>query len=673
MRPRGRLHGHLRRGLAASLLVHLNVLGPLIVATFLLAAREEAQKPDEVDVAFENVTPEELPADLPALDDTPPPDKKAPEPLKPKKDLKAPEKVAEVKPPPPEPEVVVPPEPERAAEPPPPPPPIEKKREKVVNLDNDKEVEPPPDAKYLAQKNNRAEQETRATNTNLEREEQGEEASRTDESKADAPEPGDAKTKVAELEEQKSLAGRKAPETTPRLSPQSPTLEDERQTPPRPALALRDRPPQPHEITPETVDPSLPKTRDGMIGRPSPQKPKGADAPSGAERERDMKLALTGKDYEYLFGAEAKAERALAQKQRSTREGRHSERMARVRAALENFIPEVKPGNQTALNTRADPFAAFIDRMHRNIHKLWGYGALEDWDELPASSPFNDETLMTKLEIVMNADGTVHKVTVVRPSRYLAFDVAAIDAVFSAGPFPEPPRQIRSGNGKIYVHWNFHRDAHQCATTGASPFILDNAPAGGEREPEPGHLGHSHPPGASRGVAAAGAGTQTGEPVTGDGTRADGPRRLERFPESGPRLAHAAGAATEDGSTMPRSDDEAAMRLVRDWFAAFSRGDVGAMTARAAFPFRASGVTVGNQSELGRMLEGVLAESSQRTVRALSVETAAGLRRRLGKLPPGLDDGSGLLFGLGQLEADTLVMILAQTKQGWKVTGLIRR
>ena len=29
--------------------------------------------------------------------------------------------------------------------------------EKIVDLDNDKEFQPPPDAKYLAQKNNRAE------------------------------------------------------------------------------------------------------------------------------------------------------------------------------------------------------------------------------------------------------------------------------------------------------------------------------------------------------------------------------------------------------------------------------------------------------------------------------------------------------------------------------------
>ena len=67
--------------------------------------------------------------------------------------------------------------------------------------------------------------------------------------------------------------------------------------------------------------------------------------------------------------------------------------MARVQAALENFIPEVRPGNQTALNTRAAPFAAYIARMHRSIHQLWGFGQMEDWDEKAGSSPYNNPNL----------------------------------------------------------------------------------------------------------------------------------------------------------------------------------------------------------------------------------------------------------------------------------------
>ena len=83
-------------------------------------------------------------------------------------------------------------------------------------------------------------------------------------------------------------------------------------------------------------------------------RPARAAVPGGARGPRDprarttskrVKLALTGKDYEYLFGADAEADRRLASKQRSTKQGKFQQRLARVQAALENFIPEVRPGN----------------------------------------------------------------------------------------------------------------------------------------------------------------------------------------------------------------------------------------------------------------------------------------------------------------------------------------
>ena len=46
---------------------------------FVYAAREEAQRAEEVDVAFRDASSEELPADLPPLDDTVPPPRATPE------------------------------------------------------------------------------------------------------------------------------------------------------------------------------------------------------------------------------------------------------------------------------------------------------------------------------------------------------------------------------------------------------------------------------------------------------------------------------------------------------------------------------------------------------------------------------------------------------------------
>jgi len=352
-----------------------------------------------------------------------------------------------------------------------------------------------------------------------------------------------------------------------------------------------------------------------------------------------------------------------------------------VNSAFENFIPEVKPGNQTALNTRAAPFAAFIAQMHRNIHRLWGFGALEDWDELSSSSPFNDESLMTTLEIVLNRDGTVSKVTPVRASKYLPFEAAAIDVVYSAGPYADPPREIRSGNGKIYVHWSFFRDGRQCATTGVDYYILNNAPKDGDladgsdsRAPPPTAAAQPPPPEQRSPPRRLERNLGEGTPGGGGGHRRVVAAAVPE-PESAP-----SGSPEGAAAATPRSEDTAAGQLAHEWFAAFARGDIHAMTSRAGFPFRsASGVAAQKAGDLARMLTALVAETPGRSVAEITVETSAGLRKRIGKLPPGLDDGSGLLFAVTRSDGDTLILVLARSGNvatggaAWKAVGLIRR
>ena len=70
-----------------------------------------------------------------------------------------------------------------------------------------------------------------------------------------------------------------------------------------------------------------------------------------------------------------------------------------------------------------------------------------------------------------------------RSSGNTAFDGAAREIVHAAGPYPNPPKSILSGNGKVYMHWTFHRDNRACGTFGAQPFILDNAGEGDRPDP----------------------------------------------------------------------------------------------------------------------------------------------------------------------------------------------
>src|SRR5262245_55896804 len=121
-RPGTRARGHLTRGALLALLLHVHVLGPLGVVIWVLAdrheAEREAQRAQEVDVEFKDVTAAELPKDLPPLDsaapDRPEPPKPRPEArkLEPKLTEKAaqkPDDKAEKPKPEPEPEQPPPP------------------------------------------------------------------------------------------------------------------------------------------------------------------------------------------------------------------------------------------------------------------------------------------------------------------------------------------------------------------------------------------------------------------------------------------------------------------------------------------------------------------------------------------------------------------------------------
>ncbi len=719
-RAGSRARGFLSRGALLSLLLHVHLLTPIGVVIWIYAGRQqaarEAQRAQEMDVEFQDASAAELPKDLPPID--PPPDQLEPPKPQPKPKALAREKKPADKQAPPqekpkdesEKKIVAQPEPKPDA-PTPPPPDLQKAHEKIVDQESEKKEEAPPDAKYLAQDNHRAAKETNARDRTLEK--------RKNNGK-DNELPSADKDKVAELEDQKSALGRKAPDVTPHANPQVAETH-EQQDQPKSLLAMRDPAPRTHEISPETADPSLPKAADGDIAMSRPARGAPAD-PARVKAGDKVKLALAQKDFEYLFGADAEAERRLAETHRSTRKGKFAQKVARVQAALENFVPEVQPGNTTELSTRAAPFAAYIARMHRSIHKLWGFDQLEAWDELTGSSPLNDSKLATTLEAVINRDGTIDKVTIVRTSGYLGFDAAAIDVLYTAGPFPDPPREIRSPDGKIYVHWTFHRDERQCTPAYTQYFILAEKPHARERggvvdRPEaphaigggaagdasrpaagaagdaPGSTGGAATPGEAPSVPSVPSVPARAPTTTGEG----GPRRLKRFDDSRHRVAsrrldeEVAAAEEQSENAAPvaapspppaetqpsvvRAADPVARAVAEKWFKALADGDAAALTSLAVLPFKTSGKDVSKRPALTAMFTDLVGEEKAPGGRTLQLFTTAGLRAAIGKLPANVDDGSGTqLYALASNGSrDTLILILSKRGTDWKPVGLVRR
>jgi TonB family protein len=196
---------------------------------------------------------------------------------------------------------------------------------------------------------------------------------------------------------------------------------------------------------------------------------------------------ISWSQFEATFGEKELREQRdayLEQRRTKSRGGQREEDWRKFRAAVENFVDRVKPGNQTALNAAASPFAAYLAEMHRSIHREF---AMRFLPSLPlVGGAFSDPTLVTRLEIIVNNDGSLHQVGVVRTSGFTPFDYGAWNAVTKAAPFPQPPKRILSGDGRVYMRWDFYNNERQCGTFNAEPYILPNP--GGDPKPAPGPL-----------------------------------------------------------------------------------------------------------------------------------------------------------------------------------------
>ena len=153
--------------------------------------------------------------------------------------------------------------------------------------------------------------------------------------------------------------------------------------------------------------------------------------------------------------------------------------LERWRSAIENYVPSVKLGNQTALNTAYAPFATYLNSIHNRIHPIFADGFLASLDRLPNGDPMNRPELKTFLEIVLSrTDGSLVRMGVTRSSGVTAFDVGALESVARAAPFGSPPPVIVSPDGNVYLHWEFHRNPiYACSTYFAHPYILKGNPA----------------------------------------------------------------------------------------------------------------------------------------------------------------------------------------------------
>ena len=362
----------------------------------------------------------------------------------------------------------------------PPPPHEQPTRQAIQQRSQNPDVEPPPDARYIAQENQRVEEETVAKVRNYIRDDEetavgqqqkpsstlDKEGNSQDDKIADARDKQGSEARTVTEDEAKRERPDKAIDADPikaeRVTSESPNG--------RRASTTGDQPGMQRDKTITITDGAGTFT----VSRPTSTGKGGGQRAEG----RGPGTQLTWSKFEAAVGSDKLREdrRARIAEHKSSQQGVSREKTwNQFRAAIENFTPAVKPGSQTALNAAASPFASYIAAVHRRIHRQFADRFLRN---LPmfAGSPYSDPTLMTKLEIVLNGDGSVHRVGIARSSGLLPFDFGAFNSVLRAQPYPPAPDSILSGDGRVYFHWGFYKNQRQCGTFNAEPYILPNPP-----------------------------------------------------------------------------------------------------------------------------------------------------------------------------------------------------
>ena len=348
-------------------------------------------------------------------------------------------------------------------------PPVEKlSRQAIKQRSQNPDVEPPPDTNYVAEQNNRVEEETAARIRNYNDDDPNPQAGASAEADPEVMEEGNAAEQLTA--DKRDREGSEA---------RAPTPEETRRQRPKDAP---DADPREAERIARNANAGV-KGLDGRVtitdkaGTFTIRDPSRAGRKDGGKKGKGLAIEKFSQ-YQAAVGADPSRESDLARikERKSKQRGQSRDKSWKAfMAAVENFTPNVKPGNQTALNAAASPFAAYIHAVHIRIHREFADRFLRN---LPVftGSPFGDPTLRTELEIILNRDGSVHRVGVVRTSGLMPFDFGAFNSVLRGQPYPEPPKSILSGDGRVYFHWGFYRNQRQCGTFNAEPYILDNAP-----------------------------------------------------------------------------------------------------------------------------------------------------------------------------------------------------
>lgn len=123
----------------------------------------------------------------------------------------------------------------------------------------------------------------------------------------------------------------------------------------------------------------------------------------------------------------------------------------------ESLPKDVKVGSFTALNTDRYLFYTFYARMEELIRYRWESRVQTAINQLdrPTLGAIVGGNWITHAEFLLDKNGVLQKVLLLKESGIPAFDLAALNAFRDARIFPNPPAEMVQEDGYIHIKFGF--------------------------------------------------------------------------------------------------------------------------------------------------------------------------------------------------------------------------
>ncbi|MBP5407091.1 energy transducer TonB [bacterium] len=125
-----------------------------------------------------------------------------------------------------------------------------------------------------------------------------------------------------------------------------------------------------------------------------------------------------------------------------------------------DFLEDVKKGNETYLNTQKFAYAAYFNKIKQAISRNWSPGTAIIVND-PTGRMYGRKDRFTKLQVFISAQGKLVKAKVITSCGVDFLDREAINAFKMAAPFAPPPEILLNKDKQLEIRFGFMVTTHE--------------------------------------------------------------------------------------------------------------------------------------------------------------------------------------------------------------------